>query len=737
MAITETTADARDTVAAFQQRLGYQLDPFQTEACLRLAGGKSVLVAAPTGSGKTTVAEFAVALSRREHDLEIIYTSPIKALSNQKYRELCVTYGEDQVALLTGDVTVNPAAPIKVMTTEVLRNIIYADADSLNRLAFVVLDEVHYLGDPFRGAVWEEIILHLPLHVKIVALSATVSNVEELGDWINTVRGDTEVIISERRPVPLYQHVLTPDAFEPLYVHGRFNRALVHKLPAKRKRSRGAAPKKIRAIRHADIVRGLDETKLTPAIVFIFSRRGCDQAVTNCLYEGVSLTTRQEREEIRRVALAATADFSEAERRVLRIRTWIRGLERGIAAHHAGLLPQLKAVVELLFQQRLLKIVFATETLALGLNMPAKAVVLEKLVKFNGEDRVPLTSGEYTQLTGRAGRRGIDDEGHAVVVWHDGLDLEMLQGLAGNRSYPVKSSFKPTYNMAVNLLCTRTPDEVYKTLERSFAQFQADRAVVGNAAEIQKMRQSLTAYETAIAKAKTEAEAARWRDRAKKLRRRVSREQNRISGRVNSVPRRFKKVVRVLSELGYLTASERDDLQPNVWGHALTHIYGERSLLVAEAIRNGIWNELKPAELAALVGALTYEPRPNDWGDNYPLSPAFYAATDATERLWVRIDKLEEAAGLPEQSVPAVYKAWVMHAWAEKKPLEEILERSNLTPGDFLRWAKQTADLLGQIISACAAVDSDPAAPDMYALEVLAKQARGLVLYGIVESAGL
>ncbi|MDO4241775.1 MAG: DEAD/DEAH box helicase [Microbacteriaceae bacterium] len=694
---------------SFQKQLGYQLDPFQIAACECLESNRSVLVAAPTGSGKTTIAEFAVALARRESDRQVIYTAPIKALSNQKYAELCGVYGKDQVGLLTGDVTLNADAPIRVMTTEVLRNIIYATPERLADLAFVILDEVHFLGDQFRGPVWEEILLHLPQHIAVVGLSATVSNAEELGDWIHTVRGDTEVIISERRPVPLYQHVLTPDSLLPLHVRGEFNRELLS-LKSGRSRARGRQPGRKRVSR-ADIVQSLDETGLTPAIVFIFSRNGCDQAVSQCLFEGLSLTTMEERRQIRRVGEAAVAGLSSEDQRVLRVRTWLRGLEWGIAAHHAGMLPAMKTAVEQLFQQRLVKIVFATETLALGINMPAKAVAIEKLVKFNGESRVPLSSGEYTQLTGRAGRRGIDTEGHAVVVWEDGIDLDTLEGLAGNRSYPVMSSFKPTYNMAVNLLQTRSVGQVRSTLERSFAQFQADRAVVDVANEVASAKRSLASYERAIAAAKSQSEAARWRERAKVLRKKTSGMEQKMRRQLGSIARDFGRVVDVLQARGYLRqaaisgAGDDDVLRPTAWGRGLKHVYGERALLVLECLRAGVWHSLTEQELAAIIGMLTFEPRRETGFGGHQLGKVWRQARDKTMQIWAQLDEVEFRAGLPRTAMPQDYTAWAMHDWAQHHPLGDILQGSGIGAGDFIRWVKQTADLLNQIAFAAQSLE--------------------------------
>ncbi|MBL3687154.1 DEAD/DEAH box helicase [Leucobacter zeae] len=740
-------------LAHFAGRLGYPLDAFQRTACERLEAGRSVLVAAPTGSGKTTVAEFAVYLARRERDARIFYTAPIKALSNQKFRELCDAYGEDEVGLLTGDVNIRGDAPVVVMTTEVLRNMIYADDAEgpgerrLDDLAFVVLDEVHYLGDRFRGAVWEEIILHLPPHVRIVGLSATVSNAEEFGDWMHAVRGDTDVVLSEHRPVPLYQHVLTPKALLPLTVAGDGGRARLNPelrmLEARsgsargRERSRGRAPvRRGRRVSRSDIARALDETDLLPAIVFVFSRNGCDQAVQQCLREGIALTTREERQEIRRVARAELRGMSDEEQRVLGARDWLAGLERGVAAHHAGLLPGFKAVVEQLFQRRLVKLVFATETLALGINMPARAVAIERLDKYNGEERVPLTSGEYTQLTGRAGRRGIDTEGHAVVLWSDDVDLDALAHLAGARSFPVRSSFRPTPNMAVNLLQRMDRATARDLLERSFAQFQADRAVVDHARELRAEQESLAGYDAAVERSQG-SDRKRWEDRARKLRRRIERGRRQIASRTGTIARTFDRVVEELLELGYLEQSGRDRIEVTAWGELLRRIYGERDLLVAECLRHDLLRGLDAAGIAAMCCVLSYEPRRDDEGEpRLPGGAGFAEALDRVLNAWVRVDDLAERHRLPRPEMPHAGLAATMHDWASGGRIERILERSGIGAGDFVRWAKQTIDLLDQIRQACeaasaAGIDADGRLEE---LARLAREARRSVKRGIVEA---
>jgi len=501
-------------LAAFQALYDFGFDDFQLDACRALAAGHGVLLAAPTGSGKTVVGEFAVHLALAA-GRKCFYTTPIKALSNQKYADLVRRYSPATVGLLTGDNSINGEAPVVVMTTEVLRNMLYAGSPTLAGLGYVVLDEVHYLADVFRGAVWEEVIIHLPESVRLVALSATVSNAEEFGDWLSQVRGGTTVIVDEHRPVPLFQHMLVgsrlydlftgPDATRgagpsgsggPPKVNPELRRLAQRDQFADRRGpgrpARGVRrPARFRGPGRPEVIERLDAAGLLPAITFIFSRAGCDAAVLQCLNAGLRLTTQQEATEITALVRQRTSDIPDEDLPVLGYADWLAGLQRGIAAHHAGMLPTFKEVVEELFAAGLIRAVFATETLALGINMPARTVVIERLDKWNGENHADLTPGEYTQLTGRAGRRGIDVEGHAVVLWHPGVDPVAVGGLAGTRTYPLTSSFRPSYNMAVNLVGQVGRRRAEALLESSFAQFQADRAVLGLSRQVRRIRQTM------------------------------------------------------------------------------------------------------------------------------------------------------------------------------------------------------------------------------------------------------
>jgi ATP-dependent RNA helicase HelY len=466
----------------------FALDRFQLDAIAALDEGRHVVVAAPTGSGKTVVAEYGIERTRRL-GRRGFYTAPLKALSNQKFRDLTARYGAGAVGLLTGDNAIDGDAPTVVMTTEVLRNMIYARSQALEDLALVVLDEVHFLQDTYRGPVWEEVIIHLPDHVRLVCLSATVSNTGELAAWIETVRGPTSAVVETRRPVRLDDHYLVGDRTNgrmhllPTFVNGmpnpdaaRIDAAAVRGRAAGRRPVRGSGRRVLYTPGRLETIELLAERDLLPAIFFIFSRNQCDEAA-RAAAAGVRLTA-GEREAVHTIVSERLAGLDDADLAVLGYGELLAGLEAGVAPHHAGMIPAFKEAVEQCFAAGLLKAVFATETLAVGVNMPARTVVIEKLTKFTGEHHEMLTPGEYTQLTGRAGRRGIDDVGQAVVLWSPFVSFDRVAELAASRAFHLRSAFRPTYNMAANLVRSYTVEQARHLLNLSFAQYQSDRDVV-------------------------------------------------------------------------------------------------------------------------------------------------------------------------------------------------------------------------------------------------------------------
>jgi len=852
----------------------FGLDAFQRAACTALEAGSGVLVAAPTGAGKTVVGEFAVHLALRSGG-KCFYTTPIKALSNQKHADLRARYGPERVGLLTGDIAVNSAADVVVMTTEVLRNMIYADSAGLRGLSHVVMDEVHYLADRARGAVWEEVIIHLPDDVALVSLSATVSNAEEFGDWLATVRGATEVIVEEHRPVPLWQHVLVGTRLYDLFVEPaptrrpdrdqerrrHVNPALVRLAREQSRfapRERGGRPGGRPAVAgRPAVLAQLDREGLLPAITFVFSRAGCAAAVEQCLRSGLRLNSAQEADQVRQHVQRRTSSLPREDLRVLGYWEWLEGLQRGLAAHHAGLLPTFKEVVEELFGQGLVKAVFATETLALGINMPARSVVLERLTKWNGETHADVTAGEYTQLTGRAGRRGIDIEGHAVVLWQPGLDPESVAGLASTRTYPLRSSFRPSYNMAVNVIASVGREPARALLESSFAQFQADRSVVGLARQVSRNLDALEGYRQAMtchlgdaqeygrlraeltrregdlarqgagqrraaaaaalaqlrpgdvvrvpagrrsglavvldpgvgvggeshplvvtqdrwsgrlsvadfpapvqvvgrlrvprhvevrsaqvrrdlasslraldlpphrgphrgrsrARSGPEEDARiaalradlrrhpvhgcgereahlRWAERWRRLRSDTDALERRVSGKTSSVARTFDRVCAVLERLGYLAGDEVTSV-----GRQLGRVYSESDLLVVECLRAGGWDDLAPAELAAVVAGLVYESRRPDESPRPVPGGVVSAALAEMTRVWSRL-AVEGEASLQLLRAPDPGFCLAAWRWAGGASLEQVLDDDpDLTAGDFVRWCKQLVDLLDQVAS--------------------------------------
>jgi ATP-dependent RNA helicase HelY len=736
----------------------FGFDEFQIQACHAVEDGKGVLVAAPTGAGKTVVGEFA-AFSALSRGKKCFYTTPIKALSNQKYFEFVERFGEDRVGLLTGDTNVNSDADVLVMTTEVLRNMLYANSSTLTNLGSVVMDEVHYLADKFRGAVWEEVLIHLMESVQVISLSATVSNAEEFGEWLGEVRGSTEVIVSEIRPIPLYQHVLIGNRLIDLFSEpGRVNPEILGLEREALRRQKAPRGRRDRyddsdsRLSRADIIDKLQRENLLPAITFIFSRAGCDAAVKQCLQAGIKLTSAEERLEIVTTAQRYTQNLAEEDLEVLGYRDWLLALERGIAAHHAGLLPSFKGAVEDLFKRGLVKAVFATETLALGINMPARTVVLEKLTKWNGEAHVSITPGEYTQLTGRAGRRGIDIEGNAVVQWSPTVDSATAAGLASTRTYPLRSSFTPSYNMSINLIARFGRERARGSLESSFAQFQADRAVVGLVRQIRK-NESLAAELTDTAQChlgdfneysririeikelekllskrdgrrtfdqrqrvhmENELDGmrralrrhdchtcsdrethARIAERADRLNRESDGLRARVENRTHVIAKTFDRICNVLTHLGYIEGEK-----PLEQGKILAKIYAESDLLLTESIRRGVLHNLNAPELLSVASAMIYESRS---AENYaPKMPHQNVANSlaAVAKIWVELEDIENEFDVKTQREPDFGFCYSAYRWANGHSLSSVLKGTDMTVGDFVRSIRQLIDLLTQIAGA-------------------------------------
>ena len=663
----------------FTDAQGFGLDRFQDDSLDAIDAGVNVLVSAPTGSGKTLIANYAIA-TILERGLRAFYTTPLKALSNQKFAELCAHYGEDRVGLLTGDTSVNREGDIVVMTTEVLRNMLLTESSQLDDLGLVILDEVHFLQDPFRGGVWEEVLILTPPRVRFVALSATIGNATFVGEWLSQVRGETMVVTEETRPITLHQHVAVvrrgQSQVEILeLLDGSRLSDEARRIDATMKSTRkfrpgrqwhgpasSAPPAPFRAPRRSELLVALEDQDLLPVIVFIFSRAACDDAVRQCRRDGLVFTSPEERRAIDQIAEARLLDFSDDDLRALEYAEFIDSLRRGLAAHHAGMVPAFREIVETCFAAGLLGVVFATETLALGVNMPARSVALERFSKYSDAGRRFLTSGEYAQMTGRAGRRGLDDEGHAIVCFAPEVALLDVGRVATSPPNDLHSSFRPTYNFTANLVDHFAPDVALEVVQRSYAQFEAD---------------------------------------------------HRPAGSKRSLVDQMKARHAVLEELGYA-----EGWHLNARGQLLRAIYHESDLVISECLLEGVFDGLEPAQLAGLLSSFVFESKraaaaPRGTRTS-PKRPRGVRDRLGPERRLTMSERLQEAQAVaatvrevedrhrvPHSRDPDGRFAPVIAAWARGVTLGTVLDVADMevgptSPGDFVRQAKQVADLCEQ-----------------------------------------
>ncbi len=664
----------------FVAGLGFAVDDFQFEAFASVDEGVNVLVSAPTGSGKTLVATYAIDRVLEEGG-RAFYTTPLKALSNQKFNELVERYGPSRVGLLTGDSSINPGADVVVMTTEVLRNMLLTESRQIIKLSLVILDEVHFLQDPYRGGVWEEVIILTPSIVQFVALSATIANARVVAEWLTEVRGPTAVVVEQTRPIHLHNHVAVarrgqelPELIDLLKGTSVSDEARrVDNLMKSTRRFRpgpqwhgnknSAPPPPIRSPRRSDLLRVMDAEDLLPAIVFIFSRAACDDAARQCRRDGLLFTTKEQQQEIRDIAAQRLVDFTDEDLQALDFAEFIDALERGIAAHHAGMVPAFREIVESCFTANLLGVVFATETLALGINMPARSVVLERFTKYSDAGRNALTSGDYAQLTGRAGRRGLDDEGHAVVCFANETTLFDVARVALAPPPDLHSSFRPTYNFTANLLHHFDEATALDILRKSYAQFEADRR------------------STAARRPLAEQLAARHR---------------------------------VLSDLGYADGWSLTDA-----GQRLRAIYHECDLLIAETLAEGILDDAEPAAIAAVLSVFVFEPKKAKRSGPHRSTPAAkkrvrndrlgeQRRSDINGRVGgifgiaAYIQQVEENHHVRHVKDLDAGFASTIAAWVRGAPLATVLEiaeaeTGQFSAGDFVRNAKQVADLCEQV----------------------------------------
>lgn len=729
----------------------FELDDFQKDACRCITDGKSVVVCAPTGAGKTVIAQHAIHCAL-EQGKKVFYTTPLKALSNQKYNDFSEKYGIDKVGLLTGDTSINRGAQIVVMTTEVFRNMLYGTnfgsvTDNLKNVKYVILDEVHYMNDEQRGTVWEESIIYCPTNVQIVALSATVANADKLTEWINTVHSRTELINTDFRPVPLrfyYFDSSQPNTLLPLLTpNGTLNKKIK---PEKKEFKRGKAVQKRNTVK--DVVRNLHEKNMLPAIYFTFSRKKCDEQMEKCA--SLCLVTPKEQEEIRQII-----DDYIAENPYLYKNKHIEYLMLGVASHHAGLLPGWKVLVEKLFQKGLIKVVFATETLAAGINMPARSTVISSISKRTDNGHRTLTPSEFLQMSGRAGRRGMDEIGYVVIVGTPFQTPEEVAELVLSDANPLESKFSPSYSMVLNLLQRFTLEEAKELVLKSFGYFSSNSRIEPLLAvkdeyeckidecnsfvcyckktnddllEYNKIRE-IYVQNRRIFKTIQKQEKKKNRplnEEAAEFGRQTKAMLQKMHSYECDTCKLFKKHMKILDVLARYSAKEKalekeiekqkdifwnkflshravlmdygyiKDDYPTERGITISQIRSENELFLAQVIFSGVLDGLTPAELASVICAITTEDLRADLYSQLPLSPNVRKRLNKIKDIRRDLDKKQKNHDVEDPMYINGFYSPLIEMWATGSEWDDIIDQVDMGEGDIVRCFKRVIDVLRQ-----------------------------------------
>ncbi len=728
----------------------FELDDFQKEACEIIDNGESVVVCAPTGAGKTVIAQHAINNALKQ-GCRIFYTTPLKALSNQKFYDFCEQYGADKVGLLTGDTSINRGAQIVIMTTEVFRNMLYgtnfgAVADNLKDVRYVVLDEVHYMNDEQRGTVWEESIIYCPTNIQIIALSATVANCDELTNWINTVHSKTKLVNTDFRPVSLrffYFDSSQPYNLLPLLTpDGKLNNKIK---PEKPQWARGKDKRKKTYVKQ--IIQNLADNDMLPAIYFTFSRKKCDEQMEKC--SGLGLNTRKEQEEIK----AFIEEFI-AENPHLYGNKHIEYLIQGVASHHAGLLPAWKNLVEKLFQKGLIKVVFATETLAAGINMPARSTVISSTSKRTDSGHRMLTANEFLQMSGRAGRRGMDEVGYVTVVGTPFQTPEEVAELVLSDSNPLESKFSPSYSMVLNLLQRFNLEESKELILKSFGYYSSDyrlkpilfqleqydkeieeRSFIcpnklsdDKMLEYDKLRflyvQNRQTYKKIVKQEKSKhrplsPEVLEFGKRNKeelhklqtfacdtcKLYKKHSKNLE-VLKRIDSKKKKLLKEIEkqkdiywnkfiahraVLKEYGYI----QNDY-PTEKGKTTSQIRSENELYLAEIIFSGVLENLTPSQLAGVICALTTEELRIEI-PYIPFSEPVRKTLNQIRNIKRKLEKVQSKYDIEAPLYINPYFSSLIELWVEGAEWETVSEQIEIGEGDIVRAFKRVVDVLRQL----------------------------------------
>jgi replicative superfamily II helicase len=687
---------------------GLKLDPFQTEAIQHIQQNRSVLVSAPTGTGKTIIADYIVEQALAQGK-DVIYTAPVKALSNQKYRDYTRLYGESAVGLITGDLVINRAGMLRVMTTEILRNMLLS-GEELPNLAYVIIDEIHFLDDQERGTVWEEVLIYLPNHVKILGLSATLANINEFASWLTHVRDETvEVVIEETRHVPLDIHLFNRDTGLvqlPEYAGMQAEWAkLAKKAMAEKAKSdarsrrdsgkrsrRPRRPKRLmlpgqKETRHWEVVRMLG-AEYRPILYFAFSRKMTEMYARELARRcpDVGFTTEAEAAEIKEAVDIFDADYPKVmtgEQETMYL--------KGVAFHHAGAHVAIKAFVEDLYERKLIKVLYCTSTFALGINMPARTVCFDALRKYDGRSVVPLTVRQFMQKAGRAGRRGIDNVGYVVLVEEFGdfqQDEEHIEKYLEGAHESVTSSFNLSFNSVVNLIDRheRDLDEIRRVTDRSFLNFHYMQRAKQSQSRADDMARALKrdgwdpeAEDLSPPPTALRSRAKRW----KKLNRTMGRDSGRVFAGVL-------EKIGILESVGYL----EKDLNFNAGARVLQHLQIEE-IFSSEIVLSGILDSLTPAQLFGVFCAMS-----NSFGRTVVVRerPRGETAKLAKKMREIRfgevVRRCEQAVGIPVTFTPEMLLFGI--GWYEGNSLQELcllIESPTDISGDLVSAFRRAKDM--------------------------------------------
>lgn len=713
---------------------GYELDPFQEQAINALNEGRSVIVAAPTGAGKTVIAEYAIEKAIAENR-QIIYTAPIKALSNQKFRDFSRDYPE-KIGIMTGDVIINPEASVLIMTTEIFRNIIFdGEADRLNNIDTVIFDEIHYINDIQRGTVWEESIIFAPQHIHFICLSATIPNINEFADWMRNVRKiPIDSIVEHHRPVPLKVSI---------WVSGLGMRDInyIRKLEAERHQHRGK-----KKVGNVDLVRKLQAEGKLPCLYFHFSRVGCEEYAT--FFRGMNLLSNNERRRMLKAYDELTEQFGVTQRgQAVHMRGLLKG---GIAYHHAGVLPALKEIIERLYTLGLIKLLFTTETFAVGINMPAKSVVFDNLMKHDGVTFRYLNAREFQQMAGRAGRRGIDEVGYAYAcVNPPDASFESVKQTLSHDAEDIESQFSLSYSSILNLYDTHG-EGIYEICEKSFNNYKTTgqvalfkRRITAEQNEIDRLKSlecvfggdtttrilkyldlrndffklqqrlqrrkrggpesSYFKMSEQLARVKAEMDdigcdkcnnRKHCRTQAKKLRRLEKENTDLIAESIeveNSQRELLSRRLDMLRSLGYIGPN---GLEPR--GKIASQIFGYE-LQFTELFFDGYFEDLKEEDINVLVSAIVFESRRLD---NFKKMTHGHITGVVREAdiLVNRLRKIEREAGIPSLIKPLDPKlSLAVLEWSRGCKFEDLKKFASVDDGDIVRSFRLIVDFLRQM----------------------------------------